>query len=112
MIIDDSIYENAIMNEISHRLKEYRISSNLTQEELADKAMISVSTIKRLEKGEDISFYKLISILKALNIESNLEMLVPDPDNSPLRHVEGTTERKRVRKKKNVTSDWKWGDEK
>ena len=42
-----------VAKELSNRFKQYRIACQITQEELADKSMVSLSTIKRFENGEE-----------------------------------------------------------
>ncbi len=54
-----------------YTLKETRILQNLTQEELASAAGISIRTIQRIEKGETIgSPHTIRTLAKTLNIES------------------------------------------
>ena len=51
-----------ILKEVGYRIKQYRIASNMTQEELADKCRFSVSTVVRIENGEDSKFSNYIYI--------------------------------------------------
>ncbi len=106
---------NAIA-EIGARLKAYRIDYPLSQQELADKAGVSRRSITNMENGEDIQFGTLIKVLMALGLDSNLDMLVPDPTKRPsyyLKEKSGTYQRKRVRKSglKDSKASFKWGDE-
>ena len=111
MLISENLQERAISKEISERVKQYRIASGLTQEELAEQSMVSISTIRRFESGYDISFSKLIHLLKVLGIEKNLEFLVPDYEKRPSYHLVHEKIPKRVRKSAKKKADWKWGDE-
>ena len=111
MLIDASLQEKAILKEISGRVKQCRIASRLTQEELAEQSMVSISTIRRFESGYDISFSKLIHLLKALGLEKNLELLVPDYEKRPSYHLAHEKMPKRVKKSVKKKADWKWGDE-
>ena len=111
MLIDASLQEKAILKEISGRVKQCRIASRLTQEELAEQSMVSISTIRRFEGGYDISFSKLIHLLKALGLEKNLELLVPDYEKRPSYHLAHEQMPKRVKKSAKKKTDWKWGDE-
>lgn len=112
MRIDDSISADSITDEISRRFKLYRIAYPMTQEDLAEKSMVSLSTIKRFEKGEDIGFSKLVRLLEALDIQAHLEVLIPDQSIRPSFFLEDTRPKKRARKKTVVRNGWKWGDEK
>ena len=64
--------------EISDRLKQYRINYPMTQRELADKTGISVRSISRFENGEDISLSEFLKILRALELDNRIDVLVPD----------------------------------
>lgn len=55
--------------EISSRVKTYRRQRNLSQEELADLAGLSLRTIQRIEKGESVgSAYTLRTLAGALQL--------------------------------------------
>ena len=100
--------------EISSRVKSYRIDYPMTQKELADKSGISVRSIARFEAGEDIQFSNLIKILCALELENNLELLVPDPKARPSYYLVEEESRRRASSKNKtapIGSQWKWGDE-
>lgn len=113
MHIDRNLRPQAIYEELVRRFREYRISDQMTQSELADKAFISKSTLGRFEKGNDISMKAFIELVYALDLQDNLNLLIPDPDDRPSYHLPERKERKRVRHKKSEgkTSGWKWGDE-
>ena len=100
-----------VAKELSNRFKQYRIACQITQEELADKSMVSLSTIKRFENGEDISLSKLIMLLDALGIREHLEVLVPDQSIRPSAYLEESRPKQRARKKIQKKTEWKWGDE-
>ena len=100
-----------VAKELSNRFKQYRISCQLTQEELADKSMVSLSTIKRFENGEDIGLSKLIRLMESLDLIGNLDILIPDQSNRPSYYLDRTKPRQRARKKSVKRADWKWGDE-
>ena len=108
-----NMHEKAILAELSKRIKNNRILYPMTQGELADKSMVSIGTIKRFEKGEDISFYNVIKILKALDLDGGLELLVLDPEERPSIKAGTKKIKKRVRKSSKATRDnnWVWGDE-
>ena len=102
--------------EIASRLKAYRIDYPLSQQELADKAGISRRSITNLENGEDVQLSTLIKVLMALGLDSNLDLLAPDPTERPsyyLKEKSATLQRKRASKKGLRTSKktFKWGDE-
>ncbi len=101
------------VSEMSGRIKEYRISISMTQKELADKSGVSIRSISRFENGEDISLSSFYKILKALNLDDRLDMLVPDQSKRPSYYLNSERKRKRASgKKKNAERAFVWGDEK
>ena len=113
MKIDQSLQADVIYTELVKRARQYRIVYPMTQEELADKAIVSVGTIRRFEKGEDIGALKLIRVLQALGRAEAINLLLVDPEERPSYHLEGEKLRKRaVRKKTATEKNWKWGDDK
>jgi transcriptional regulator with XRE-family HTH domain len=110
------ISHNALI-EIGARLKAYRIDYPMSQKDLADKSGVAIRSISRMENGEDVQFSNLIKVLIALDLDANLDMLVPDPTKRPsyyLRDSSLMSQRKRVSKKKSEYSsrNINWGDEK
>ena len=51
--------DGAILEKIGERLKSVRLKQNITQQSLAEAANVSLSTIKKIEKGEIRSFDSL-----------------------------------------------------
>ena len=95
------------------RLENVRLSRNITQKQLADKAGVSPRTIGRLEKGQGVSVDTFIRVLTALGVQQNLEALLPDPTVRPIERIDiAGGERKRARP--GLSSDelatWSWGD--
>ena len=107
--------EQAILKEIGLRIKQYRISLDITQADLADKCGISSSTEVRIENGEDSKFSNYIKILSALNVLENIDLLFPEPqpDFKKLYEIEQSQRRKRASRKKPMEkSAWVWGEDK
>ncbi len=100
-----------IASELSKRFKQYRISYPMTQTDLAEKSMVSLSTIKRFENGYDIGLSNLLKLMEALDLQGNFEILIPDQSIRPSAFVENTKPRQRARKRTTKTRQWKWGDE-
>jgi transcriptional regulator with XRE-family HTH domain len=95
------------------RLESIRLSRNTTQAQLAEEAGVSPRTIGRLEKGQGVSMDTFIRTMMALNIQQNLEALLPDPTVRPIERVGmGAGERKRARptKSSDELPTWSWGD--
>ena len=60
---------------LTKNIRYYRIKANMTQEQLAEKADLSVSYIKKLESSKEfknVTFNAFSKIAKALNIDIQL----------------------------------------
>lgn len=93
-----TIYEfsdESIIKEICKRVKSIRLSCCFSQQEFADKAGLSVITIKRIEscKVNDISLSTLLKILRVSGTLEGVVGLVPELPESPFLINEKTGER-------------------
>lgn len=68
-----------IIAELGTRFKEYRVFSNLTQKEVAEKSGVSVFTISQFEKGDarNIGFGTILSLLRSIGFLQEVEKLLP-----------------------------------
>ena len=99
---------------ICKRLKNIRLTRNITQARLAEEAGVSLRTIRRLEKGLGVSLDTFIRVLIALDIQHNLEGLLPDPTIRPFERVSlKGSERMRASTRQSIREDepWTWDDE-
>lgn len=113
--IDFSIANSGqIARELSERIEAIRLMRNLTQSQLASAAGISVKTLGRMERGEDVSLDTFIRVLIAMGLHHNLKTLLPEVSVRPVERIRQVgIERKRARpfKKHDAESTWTWGDE-
>ncbi len=82
----DDIYmltDATIFNRIGIKLKATRLKQNITQQSLADSAGISLSSLKKIEKGEIGSFDSLVRVLRTLGKLDVLQPLVDEEQLSP-----------------------------
>lgn len=102
-----------IMKEMGIRIKDTRISIELTQQGLAERAGISQRTIERIENGENVKVENIINVLRAMQLLQNLENLVPEQRLRPTELYDNHKKRVRAVSKKHadITIEWKWGDE-
>ncbi len=113
--IDFSIATSEQIEEfLCNQLKNIRLTRNFTQAQLAKESGVALGTIRRLEEGKNISLNTFIRILMVLDLQQNLETLLPDPTIRPMERVNtGGNERKRARPRQADVeqSTWVWGDE-
>ena len=99
---------------IGRGLAAERLSRNLTQAQLATEAGLSLSTLRRLEDGKNISLDNLIRVMDALQIAGRLDALTPALDIRPVERVRPAgRERKRAAPAASPppASRWAWGDQ-
>ena len=113
MKISSNENEKNILAELGQRIKQNRISLNITQAELAEKCGISPSTETRIENGEDSKMSNYIRILSGLNMLGNLDILIPEvqPDFKALYEQRASRKRAKPGGKK-TTSSWTWDEDK
>jgi transcriptional regulator with XRE-family HTH domain len=89
----------SVLAETGKRLKEYRLRSRLTQQQLAEQAGISIFTVVQIERGKSVSFSLFLSVLRVLRLLDNMETLLPELGVSPIEllKLKGKTP-KRVRR--------------
>jgi transcriptional regulator with XRE-family HTH domain len=68
-----------ISREIGHRLRGFRLTKGWTQEELAQRSGVAVSTLKLLEAKGQGSFQRLVRVAVALGVDGELRELFSKP---------------------------------
>ena len=113
MKITGNEIEQIILKELGIRIKQYRISLNITQKKLADKCGISSSTVVRVESGDDSVFSNYIKIMKGLGLAENLDILIPQsqPDFKSIFEKKPPRQRVKLRRLKSK-QNWVWGEDK
>lgn len=75
--------DKAIEAEIGMRIKSLRLRRNLTQQQVAEAAAVSLNVIKALESGKG-KLSSLISVLRELGALDDLDSFIPEQVVSPL----------------------------
>lgn len=102
-----------ILLEVGNRIKQYRISMNLTQQQLAQQCGLSIATLSRIENGDDTKWSAIIKVLSSLQLVENLDVLIPEPQPDYKSIFEKTNTRKRVRLDKTSSkTPWLWDEDK
>ena len=104
-----------ILSKIGDRLKSIRLKQNITQQSLAKAACVSLSSVKKIEKGEIGSFDSFLRIVRTLGQLDIFLPLIEEEQLSPSEYYKITQEahrhsRKRaagtIRKLQNTESEW------
>ena len=99
------------INELGRKIKAYRISMGMSQQDLEDQTGVSKRSISRLEQGESVQVDNLFKILLALGLGDNIDLLVPDQVNRPSYYLEKTENKPQRVRKRTKNNSFKWGDE-
>ncbi|MGZ5030844.1 MAG: helix-turn-helix domain-containing protein [Methylobacter sp.] len=75
--------DKAIAKEIGDRFRELRLRKNISLETLSDHTLISVNTLKRLEKGSG-KLDTMINVLRHLDALDQIESFLPPVTISPI----------------------------
>lgn len=85
---------------VGEQIRQTRLRKNLTQQEVAQRAQTSISTLANLESGKGSTLKTLVAVLGVLQKTSWLENLAPQVQVSPLQVAELGKERQRARQPK------------
>lgn len=93
--------DSMIQSKIGLRLKAVRLKQNITQQALAEESGVSLSSVKKIEKGEIGSFDSLLRVLRTLGKLDVLLPLVEEEQLSPSEYYDlvqkaGAHQRKRA----------------
>jgi transcriptional regulator with XRE-family HTH domain len=115
MVIDNSLTDDSVLQELGLRLSAARLARNLTQAELAAEAGISKRTLERLENGEAATQLSgFVRVCRALKLLERLDALIPAAAAaSPLVQLERQGQRRRRAsgsKAQKPAKPWTWGE--
>ncbi len=101
-----------IMEEMGRRIKDVRISMNLTQTEMADRAGLSLATVVRMEKGESVKVENVLNVFRTIGVLQNVNLLVQEQTLRPTDIVDVAHKRQRALKAgRKDKQGWVWGED-
>ena len=105
-----NLSDEAILKEITKRIKQKRLNSNITQQELAKQTGLHVQTIKNFESGKSTKLITLIQILRVFGELDALDNFVQAPGVSPveLLKLKGKERERASGKSTSNKNDLKW----
>ncbi len=90
-----------IIVELGERLRDLRLSRNLTQAGLAERAGVSLATLRKFEKTGLISLQSLVKLAIPLGAESGIDLLFTDVEEQVVT-IDELLERSKRRKRGRV----------
>ncbi len=93
--------EREFLNEVGAIIRQARLEMKITQEELAARAGMSVTTLLNMEKGrgEGVAFGKWVAVLSLTGYLNVLKECMKEHAYNPFATLENGKPRKRVRRK-------------
>lgn len=64
-----------ILQELGSRLRGQRLSAGIKQNEMAERAGVSLSVVKKIESGGNATLRSFVSVAQALSLHSDLSAL-------------------------------------
>jgi transcriptional regulator with XRE-family HTH domain len=115
MMINNSLADDSVLQELGLRLAAARLARDLTQAELATEAGVSKRTLERLETGQVATQLSgFVRVCRALKLLDRFEALVPAAAAaSPLVELERKGKRRRRAsgaKTSKPAKPWTWGE--
>ena len=92
--------DGMIQSKIGLRLKAVRLKQNITQQALAEESGVSLSSVKKIEKGEIGSFDSLLRVLRTLGKLDVLLPLVEEEQLSPSEYYELVNKASKAQRKR------------
>jgi len=102
-IIMEDIYalsDVQIQTKIGEKIKATRLKQNITQERLAESALISRSSVQKVESGEIKSFDTFLRVLRTLGMLDELHHLCKEEELSPSDYYDLVNSIKKNRRKR------------
>lgn len=90
-----SLTDTLIQQRIGDKIRALRLRQNITQVNLASDAQVSLSSVKKIEKGQIGSFDSLIRVLRVLGKLDVLQQLVEEEEMSPNEYYEFVNSKKK-----------------
>jgi len=72
-----SMTDKGILQELGGRIKDKRLSFNITQNNLAAKAGVSINVIQNIEYGKPSTILGFLRVMRALKVLNQLDLFLP-----------------------------------
>jgi transcriptional regulator with XRE-family HTH domain len=119
MRIDQQLTDETILRALGERLAGLRLSRDLTQRRLGERAGVGRTVVQRIEAGEPVTTTNLVRVLRALDLLDVLDRLIPEQAPSPVEELKLRGRQRRRASGAHGVGDrpldqsrpWRWGDE-
>ena len=101
--MEENIYmlpDSEIRRRLGQKIRHLRLRQNSTQTSLAEQAQVSLTTLKRLEKGDISYFDSLMRVLRILGELDVFSPLIKEDEMSPNEYFEFVEASKKKQRKR------------
>lgn len=101
--MEESIYmlpDGEIRRRLGQKIRHLRLRQNFTQSSLAKQAQVSLTTLKRIEKGDISYFDSLMRVLRILGELDVFSSLIKEDEMSPNEYFEFVEASKKKQRKR------------
>jgi len=103
--MDEERTTQELLFEVGEQLRGQRLRKNLTIEDVAQSAGVSINVVRRLESGEGARLDSFIAVLKVLGRADWLTTLQPPVTINPLDMLRKSEPRQRASKRLHIKKD-------
>lgn len=100
--MEENIYmlpDGEIRRRVGQKIRRLRLRQNFTQASLAEQAQVSLTTLKKIEKGDISYFDSLMRVLRVLGELDLFSSLIKEEDMSPNEYFAFVVANKKQRKR-------------
>ncbi len=100
--MEENIYmlpDGEIRRRVGQKIRRLRLRQNFTQASLAEQAQVSLTTLKKIEKGDISYFDSLMRVLRVLGELDRFSSLIKEEDMSPNEYFAFVEANKKQRKR-------------
>ena len=101
--MDENIYmlpDGEIRRRLGQKIRNLRLRQNFTQASLAEQAQVSLTTLKKIEKGDISYFDSLMRVLRILGELDAFSLLIKEEGMSPNEYFEFVEANKKKQRKR------------
>mgnify|MGYP000007904339 FL=1 len=101
--MEENIYmlpDSEIRRRLGQKIRHLRLRQNFTQTSLAEQAQVSLTTLKRIEKGDISYFDSLMRVLRILGELDVFSPLIKEEEMSPNEYFEFVEASKKKQRKR------------
>lgn len=106
--MEENIYmlpDGEIRRRLGQKIRHLRLRQNFTQTSLAEQAQVSLTTLKRIEKGDISYFDSLMRVLRVLGELDVFSPIIKEEEMSPNEYFEFVEASKKKQRKRASRSD-------